>query len=539
MTGSHGDPADTARRLLTELVGAGVREIVLSPGSRSAPVAFVCFAAAQAGLVRLHVRVDEREAGFLALGLAKASRRLVPVVTTSGTAVANLHPALLEAQHAGVGVLAVTADRPARLRGTGANQTTVQPGIFPGVAFAADVEALGGVLDSILDAGRDAQAPAHLNLELDEPLVGEALPDAPDVRPVDEIARATPPAAAGHELARGPRTVVVAGDDAGPRARVVAQVGGWPLLAEPTSGARTGEALPSYRLLLGLSDLTDDVERVISFGHPTLSRPVTRLLARSDVEVVHVGTAATFPLPADERVRLVSDVHIGEGPVDHAWRDRWRRADRATGAAVERVRVRHPGSGLDVAATVARSLAPGGLLLVGASQPIRDLDLVAPAWPVGEHRLVIANRGLAGIDGTLSTAVGAALARPGRPATALMGDLTFLHGSNGLLIGPDEPVPDLTVVVVNDDGGAIFSTLEQGAEPFAAAFERVFATPTGADLGALCAATGVAHRRVDVPGLARALEEPVAGIRVLEVPVTRDRRRALEEGLRAAGETGL
>lgn len=521
--------AQHARTLVDVLVAGGVREVVLSPGSRSAPLALAVLTAAGQGALRLHVRVDEREAGFLALGLAKVSRRAVPVVTTSGTAVANLHPAMLEALHANVPVIAVTADRPARLRGTGANQTTVQPGIFPGVPEPATLEQLAGLLRGT--------RPAHLNVELDEPLV-EAAPPAPWPLPEPAEVLAPPgPADASLRLGAGPRTVVVAGDDAGPRARVVAHEAGWPLLAEPTSGARTGGALPTYRLLLGRPELADGVERVVSFGHPTLSRPVGRLLARSDVEVVHVGTPATFPVPADDRVRFARDVRADPGSGDPAWLARWREADTRTRAAVERVRAAHPGTGLDVAHAVAHAVRPGGLLVVGASQPVRDLDVVAPARPVGERRLVVANRGLAGIDGTLSTAVGAALARPGQ-ALALVGDLTFLHGSNGLLIGPDEPRPDLTVVVVNDDGGAIFATLEQGAEPFADAFERVFATPTGADLAALCAGLGVAHERVAVDGLSEALARDVEGIRVVEVPVSRADRRALDAALRAAADPG-
>ncbi len=147
----------------------------------------------------------------------------------------------------------------------------------------------------------------------------------------------------------------------------------------------------------------------------------------------------------------------------------------------------------DVARTINQAVPPGGLLFVGSSNPIRDLDLVARPYPVGERRLIIGNRGLAGIDGTLSSAIGAALARPSSRAIAYVGDLTFLHGSNGLLIGPAEPRPDLTIVVASDDGGSIFSTLEQGAPEYADAFERVYATPTGADIGALC--DGLRHRR--------------------------------------------
>jgi 2-succinyl-5-enolpyruvyl-6-hydroxy-3-cyclohexene-1-carboxylate synthase len=516
----------TAQALLRRLVEHGVTEAVLSPGSRSAPLALALHAADAAGLVRLHVRVDEREAAFLALGLAKVSRRAVPVVTTSGTAVANLHPALLEALHARVGVLAVTADRPARLRGTGANQTTTQPGIFPGQPTVGAVEDLVVRHD----------APVHLNLELDEPLVEPTSLDVSRLRPGPAPERA--PRAEPVLLEPGPRTVVVAGDDAGPRARVVAREAGWPLLAEPTSGARTGGALPTYRLLLAHEPLAGRVERVVSFGHPTLSRPVTRLLGRSDLDVVHVGDASTFPLPAGPRVRFVADV-TPPAPHDDAWLALWTEADARARASVEAVLDDHAGTGLHVARTVASALPPGGLLVVGASQPVRDLDLVGAPWPVGERRLVVANRGLAGIDGTLSTAVGAALGRSSSRALALVGDLTFLHGSNGLLLGQDEPRPDLTIVVANDDGGAIFSTLEQGGPEHAGAFERVFGTPTGADVGSLCAGYRVPHRVVAPDALADALAAPPRGIAVVEVPLQRADRRALDLTLREAAAAAL
>lgn len=527
--------AELARDLLGCLAASGVTDVVLAPGSRSAPIALAVQAAEVAGALRLHVRVDEREAGFLALGLAKVARRPVPVVTTSGTAVANLHPAMLEALHAGVRVVAVTADRPARLRGTGANQTTVQPGIFPGVTCVEDVDGLARELAA------PTAGPVQLNLELDEPIVGPVLPAAP--RPSGPVGPPTtdrPDVVA--ELSHGPRTVVLAGDDAGPRARQVAEVAGWPLLAEPTSGARTGPALPSYRLLLAHAPLTDDVERVVCLGHPTLSRPVTTLLARDDIDVVHVGTAATFPVPTSPRVRFVDDVATpAEQPSteDVAWLERWRTAEQVASAVVAGRVADHPASGLAVAATVARAVPPGGLLVVGASQVIRDLDLVSPAHPVGERRLVVANRGLAGIDGVLSTAIGAALARDSSRALAVVGDLTFLHGSNGLLIGPDEPRPDLTIVVVNDDGGAIFSTLEQGAPQYADAFERVFGTATRADLSALCAGYGVPHRRVGAGELEAVLQESSDGVRVVEVAVSRDDRRALDVGLRTAAADAL
>ena len=508
-----------AQGVVRTLISHGVTDAVLAPGSRSGPLALALHAADQQGAIRLHVRVDEREAGFLALGLAKASRRAVPVVTTSGTAVANLHPAMLEALHANVPVLAITADRPGRLRGTGANQTTEQRGIFPGIEFSDDLGSL------------TFDGPAHLNLELDEPLIEpiemklEADGDVThsgshEAVPTDHV-----------EL--GPRTVVVAGDDAGQGARRTAEDAGWPLFAEPTSGARTGpNALTSYRLLLKHSPLAGQIERVVSFGHTTLSRPVTQLLAREDLEIVHVGDQSTFPIPAGPNVRFVSVEMVDAGLDDPAWLSAWREADRVATAAIDGVL--DGTTPYDVARTIHRAVPPEGLLFVGSSNPIRDLDLVARPHPVGERRLIIGNRGLAGIDGTLSTAIGAALARPSSRAIAYVGDLTFLHGSNGLLIGPDESRPDLTIVVASDDGGSIFSTLEQGSPDYADSFERVYATPTGADIAALCAGYGVPHRTVMPQDLSAALEEPTAGIRVFEVPVDRLGRRALTDAIDAA-----
>ncbi|MDX6233598.1 MAG: 2-succinyl-5-enolpyruvyl-6-hydroxy-3-cyclohexene-carboxylate synthase, partial [Nocardioidaceae bacterium] len=222
--------------------------------------------------------------------------------------------------------------------------------------------------------------------------------------------------------------------------------------------------------------------------------------------------------------------HAGQD--DPAWLAAWHEAD---GKATQAIDAELDGSTpYDVARTINAAVPPEGLLFIGSSNPIRDLDLVARPYTVGERRLIIANRGLAGIDGVLSSAIGAALARTSSRSIAYVGDLTFLHGSNGLLIGPAEPRPDLTIVVANDDGGSIFSTLEQGAPEYAATFERVYATPTGADIAALCKGYGVSHRRVEPTDLAAALEEEVTGIRVIEVPVDRAGRRDLTARIGAA-----
>jgi 2-succinyl-5-enolpyruvyl-6-hydroxy-3-cyclohexene-1-carboxylate synthase len=534
---------ELATWLVDALVARGMTDAVLCPGSRNAPLSF---ALAADDRVRLHTRIDERTGAFLALGLAKGSRRPVAVVTTSGTATANLHPAVLEAAHAGVPLVAVTADRPARLRGTGANQTTDQVRLFGDAASFADLAAPS---PDALDAAWLPGGPVHLNVQLDDPLVpsptnvgsgrredrpgrhnptfvGDEGPSYPWWRDPDN--------AEVDELVLGPRTVVVAGDDAGPPARTLAERAGWPLLAEPSSGSRTGEnPIRTYRLLLG-TPLGERVERVVVFGHPTLSRPVSQLLARRDVEVVSVRAQGRWP----DRPSPVRSEHVAvtAAPDDPAWLEEWRAADRALGRRIDTFVEMQPGlTPYDVASVVNAANPPGGLLFVGASNPIRDLDLMATAYPVGERRMVLANRGLAGIDGTLSSAIGAALGRPwSTRAIAYVGDVTFLHDANALFIGPAEVRPDLTIVVANDDGGSIFATLEQGAPEHAASYEQLFGTPHGVDLAALCAATRTPHWRVtDRPELEHALASPNGGIEVVEAVIRRDNRRELDEAIRA------
>ncbi len=539
-----------ARAVVSSLVDAGVREIVVAPGSRNAPLSFAAFDIAARGLVRLHTRLDERSAGFLALGLTKVGSPAA-VICTSGTAVANLHPAMLEAAHAGVRLLAVTADRPARLRGTGANQTTDQVGIFgplvPYVDLGPDDAAVAA---TALGLGT---GPLHLNVQLDEPLVpplpldvdgsvtgADAPSSASDVNGfvTDASAPSSTSDVETEPIPVGPRTVVVAGDDAGPPARVLAEQARWPLLAEPTSGSRTGDAaIRTYRLLLG-GPLADEIERVVVLGHPTLSRPVTRLLQRADVEVLAAPARGAW----SERPFPVAG-HLDARPVvdaadDTNWFDRWKVADADVSSALDRLLAAEPDvTPYEVAAAVARALPAGGLLVVGASNPVRDLDLMVPRYEVGGRRKTIANRGLSGIDGTVSTAVGAALGRDSTRSFALLGDVTFLHDANGLVRDAHDPEPDLTIVVVNDDGGSIFATLEQGAPEYADRFDRLFGTPHGVDLASLCAATRTPHWAVEsLPELEQALASPNGGVEVVEVKVRRDNRRELDQRIRALAQ---
>ena len=379
-----------------------------------------------------------------------------------------------------------------------------------------------------------AVGPTHLNVQFGEPLLPDSMPvDLSAARPVEGAPDPRHDQAADRRdrvrLQRGPYTVVVAGDDAGPPARLLAERANWPLLAEPTSGSRTGShAIRTYRLLLA-TGLAERIQRVVVTGHPTLSRPVTQLITRRDIEVIAVAGPAGVATDPGRVARHLAVMPTVEGSDPSDWVDEWRTADQELSRRLDAFVADDPDAApLRVAAEVAAAVTPEALLVVGSSQPVRDLDLMVTPYPAGQRRLVIGNRGLAGIDGTVSTAVGAALGRTSSRAIAYLGDLTFLHDTNGLVIGPGEPVPDLTIVVANDDGGAIFAGLEQGSPEFAGSYERVFGTPHGVDLAALCQASGTAYQRADSARTLRALlANETRGIRVIEVPLERSGRRRL------------
>lgn len=582
--------------LVDELVRCGVREVVLAPGSRSAPLAYAVQAAERAGRLRLHVRVDERSAGFLALGLAKVSRCPAVVITTSGTAVANLHPAVLEAHHAQVPLIMLSADRPEELRGTGANQTTVQPGMFgSAVRWQHDLSHFEGGSDRperILGEVRTASwawrttvdrawaaatgalsadpGPVHLNVAFRDPLAPDLtsptdLPEALAGRadgaawsavttrtPAEAVVSAGVAGPAQVSATDGPATLMVLGDLPDPalaeQALALAVAQGWPVIAEPFGAGDRSTVLPHGSLLLTATDWVDAhlPERVLVVGRCTLNRETGALLRSNGVRVEAVTASAAWPDPS----HVVEEVHPwsalaaaarhDEGSLagqDRDWADAWHRAGAAVTAAVAPVIADSWPSGPAIAHTLLQAVSDEGILVLGSSNAARDVDR---AGLTGRCLHVVGSRGLAGIDGTNATAVGVALAAPDRQVTALVGDLTFLHDANGLLIGPDEPRPDLTIVVVNDDGGGIFSTLEYGEPDRAADFDRVFGTPTGTDLQALATAYSVAVERVETPGgLQEVLTHRPTGLRVLEVSVPRDRHRDLRSALTAATTSAL
>lgn len=581
--------------LVDELVRRGVRHAVLCPGSRSAPLAYALREAERAGRIELHVRVDERSAGFLALGLAKVTRVPAVVVTTSGTAVANLHPAVLEAHHGVVPLVVLSADRPVELRGTGANQTTVQPGIFAGaVRWSVDADAPQRATGEVArwrriaaDAVRHATGvtgavdvgepgPVHVNVQLREPLVPTdddgPWPESLDERRAEHAADST--TATGSvpttDVSRQPtRTVVVVGDlpepDQFDRAVRWATARGWPVLAEPFGTHPRGDVVPHGPLVLSDPRWLDQhaPERVIAVGRLTLSRPVAALLRRPGVRVEAVGAHAWIVSRPD--VQDVHPVSVLDAPVDDSdssngqrgsggadseagaggegassasddgWAAAWRAAGERVASSMAEEQLPWP-SGAAVADAVLAALPAGATLFLGSSNTGRDVDL---AGPRADALRVVASRGLAGIDGCVSTASGLALA-DGSPTYALMGDLTFLHDANGLLVGPLERRPDLTVVVTNDDGGGIFTLLEPGEPARVAEFERLFGTPTGADLAALCAAHHVRHQHVSARDeLVAALAERPSGLSVLQVTVDRGGHRVLHARLRERAAAAL
>ncbi|WP_333619404.1 2-succinyl-5-enolpyruvyl-6-hydroxy-3-cyclohexene-1-carboxylic-acid synthase [Dietzia sp.] len=575
-----------ARVVVDELLRHGVRDVVLCPGSRNAPLAFALAEAAAAGRVRLHVRIDERSAAYLALGLARGSRMVVPIVVTSGTAVANLHPAIVEAHESGTPLLAITANRPPELWGSGANQTIAQVGIFgehaPCVQLGVASEPGGPeahqrwraqVGRAVFLTADAAPQPVQLDIPFQVPLVptsgdeswtGETAGGRTGTAPwistaepggIRELLADARTAASvsnprGADFGAGTRTLVVAGSDA-PDPGALAAL---PTIAEP------GAVRPLHPVHpLAAERLEPD--RIVVLGRPTLQRSVLALLARADIQIFAVpGTSRRWFNPGSApQVRLggiPAPPAGGRWSVDPAW---LHTVDDASGAAAEAVAAEidrteageSAPTGLDVASVVSRAVRASDVLVVGSSNPIRDIALVH-GLPAGAR--VFSNRGAAGIDGNIAAAIGVALAVEGEDeddreretalsagrTIALVGDLTFLHDAGALLIGPGEPRPrDLTIVVANDSGGGIFSLLEQGDARLSAHFERVFGTPHEASIGELCAGYGVPHELVDLAGLEEALGDAAAagegtggatgdatraepaGIRVLEVRTSR------------------
>ena len=593
-----------ARAVVASLVGAGVKRVVISPGSRNAPLTYALADAAQAGYLQLRVVVDERSAAFVALGASRSDwlheglARPAVAVMTSGSAVANAHPAVVEADAAGVPLIILSADRPHALVNTGASQTTVQTGIFGAAtryqADLGDTNASGAVANQVRRAVAAASGyltldpgPVHLNVRLAPPLVPAAPWQVPHLEPKTHWLRARKPlekqlngvtvSQVGCRLGLDParRGVIVVGDNDDAElahyAASLAHAWGWPLLAEPTSLVRTNaNAVAAYSALLAGGDgsvggdgaqLSQEIEQLLVVGRPTLTRPIGALLAREDIyQVVLTGRArwsdvsgqAAYVTTLEQALSSLNtpDVSaaaeaggdasasaaagagagVGKNAPSPLWLRRWLQAGQqqlnatsVTKAAQMALTTWQATSQYEfhnqLTAIHSDGLENSVILMAASSMTIRYLDAGLPAGKQLKKMPgpVVANRGLAGIDGTISTAVGLAWAS-GQPVRVIIGDLAAAHDLTGLVKAVTETEVDLQVIVLDDHGGKIFSSLEYGASELSNYFPRFFTTAQQVDFAQAAAAFG-AHVSVidDVDGLQSLLSKTIEGRSLVHV----------------------
>ena len=536
---------DTASAILSSLDALGVTHVLYCPGSRSAPFAYALEAGSFGGDAR--PILDERGAGFAAVGLARTGA-LPAIVVTSGTAVAELAPAVLEASHARLPLLVLSADRPGELRGVGASQATHQSGFFgahvrasidlePQEASPSLVGHLARAVAAATGAPSGAPGPVQVNVAFRDPLTpvrpasdsgDEAV--APFVpRPTRVMGAHAVPARWEDVVGPADAGLIVAGEGASPRAGEWSEASGFPLLAEPASGAWSGGGVTPFEQSLVSSPLGREVDAVVVTGRPTLSRPIQALLARPDVRVVVVDAHAPWVDISGNASVVVADLEPAREPIRAAqaeWASRVRQAARDAGERIESLLA--SGSGrtmLDLARSIAASTS--GPLVLGASNPVRAFDLAVPTL---EGRVVHSNRGQAGIDGTIATAVGICLgsgyageasAPAGERVTAVMGDLTACHDASSLALAASVGA-HLDIIVADDQGGGIFATLEHGRAASAEAYDRWFGLAQSVDYEALAAAYSVAFARADAPReLESLLAHPTSGPRLIHAPVER------------------
>lgn len=576
-----------ARAIAEELARAGVREVAIAPGSRSGPLALALAAAPD---LRASVHLDERSAAFFALGAAKASGRPAAVLTTSGTAVANLLPAAVEAFHARVPLVLLTADRPPELQACGAPQTIDQTKIFgafvrasaalgPPEPTGSALRALRATVSRLVEAASwPTPGPVHLNLPFREPLdprpvAGDVPPDleardplavrgrpdgAPFHRPLRDVPSGGGPAVEhlAALLAERPRALIVAGPDAGDDAAAIlalARAAGAPVLADPLSALRRAADVPdgavlcaSYDAFLRSDRLADSLapDVVIRFGAPPVSKPLTRFLERHSARTrsvlvsaapgiedpQHAGADVLRADPA-ALARAVAAKLPATPPSDFA-------AALARAEACARTTIDAAAAGpwfeAGLVRAIDRALPEGAILFAGNSMPIRELDAFLPARPRGPR--VLANRGASGIDGVVSSALGAVRAS-GRPGALLVGDLSLLHDAGGLLAARREQVP-LAIVAIHNDGGAIFSYLPAREAAPETEFERLFTTPHGLDFRPLADLFQLRYTRIDegasaAAATAQALTETLAAEApaLIEVRLERNRSVALHRNV--------
>jgi len=467
--------AELAEQIVRDFIEHGITDFVLSPGSRNAPLSIALYEAEQKGLIDLHVRIDERTAAFFALGITKATSHPAVVVCTSGTAVANYYPAFLEAFHSDLPLIVLSADRPARLRQTGANQTTNQVNLFNcGRFFNGENYEL------------HTNGPTHINVEFDEPLLSSEKRNWLDNLVEKDLIKAD----LTTELFEVPtgRGVVIVGHD-GIDVQEFIETLGVPVIAEnPLSYP---DAIAHASLFSG----NLEIDWAVVVGRTTLSRSTNALIAKAK-EVFVIDPRASKVDPKRSATKIFSDIPNIVGRAE-TWKiesdllniDGWNEPA--------------------VAQCIAENLPTGSTLYISSSRPIRDFEAFAHPRDGVE---VFANRGLAGIDGNLSTALGIASKR--ECTYAVLGDLAFLHDLTALV---NQENLKLKLIVINNDGGGIFSTLPQAG---VTGFEKIFGTPHGRDLFEIASAFKIPVTEIDdLKTLKQFMETPSKfEISILQMP---------------------
>jgi 2-succinyl-5-enolpyruvyl-6-hydroxy-3-cyclohexene-1-carboxylate synthase len=492
-----------ASHLMAALSELGVEEVYLSPGSRSQALVIATSQLHDAGRLTARVRIDERSMAFTALGSVKSAGLPVAIITTSGTAVANLHPAVLEAHHSSVPLILLTADRPAELRGLGANQTTNQVGIFQdAVRLSLDIDAPVAPVDvnkvrevaeqavaAALGLGDTRPGPVHLNICFREPL-SDLEPNAGDVYTGAELEQPLKTTPKFATLDAELNTVLVAGAEAGAEALEAAEAFGWPIFAEPSSRCRVGaNAIVGYPAILREdAELSSKIQRVVVYGKPTLSREVQKLIASDEIELIVVSSKLMGPFnPYLNAAEIVDEISIS-GEVSTEWLARWRVASHNWLST----QTYEPGiTRRKVVELVYEATEFDDAIVIGASRMIREADLWAPAKSVQ----VFSNRGLAGIDGTIATATGIALGSDGAFTRVILGDLTLIHDAGSLIEDPAESI-NLQLIMVNDSGGSIFEKLEVFDVADQGMFDKYFRAGQKLDYWSLANAYGLVYINV-------------------------------------------
>jgi len=493
-----------ARVIVRQIIEAGITDAVISPGSRNAPLSLALVAAQERDLIKLHIRIDERTAAFYALGLAKATNRPVPVICTSGTAVANYHPAVLEASHTNQPLLILTADRPAALRRTGANQTTEQARIFgKAVRYFADISGFAYPME--LPFNSLQSGPVHLNIQFEEPLLADndsTWLDGLTISPPRIFDRKK----AGTLASKSTRGLLVIGHDRGgisaDQVKNFAEKLGWPILSEdpltfPNTSAHASLFLTSTVIA---KDLAPDT--VVVIGRTTLSRSVNALLKSARATFVIDPRLATVDTDRLAEKKFTEIPELYTAPADPEWVAKWQKYSQRTAKVVKEIST---WSEPLIAREISQYLPDQSALFIASSRPIRDIEAFGAAR---SGIKTFANRGLAGIDGNISIALGIATAN--ESTTAVLGDLAFLHDLTGLI---HREKINLRIFVINNDGGGIFSTLPQRG---IAGFEQVFGTPHGLDPAVIAQAMGVDAKTISsVDQLRQEIIKPVSGLSVV------------------------